>query len=633
MCGVCGVVYRERERQVDAGVIDIMTATISHRGPDLQGVYLQGNVGLGSRRLSIIDLDSGKQPIHNEDKSIWVVFNGEIYNYPELTNSLSRRGHRFYTATDTEVLVHSYEEFGDEFLLHLNGMFALALWDSNRQRLILARDRLGIKPLFYTLQDDALIFGSELKTLLAYPHISRSIDLVALNEYLSFEYVPTPRTIFQGISQLPPGHSLAFHEGKVDIRQYWDVNLARSENLQPKPLGEYEQELLEVLRNAVRKEMVSDVPVGVLLSGGLDSSTVAALMNEVAPGSIKSFSISFDDPSFDESNYARQVARYLHTEHHELTLTPELALELVPKLSKVLDQPLGDSSIIPTFLLSQFTGHHVKVALGGDGGDELFAGYSTLQAHRLVEYYESLLPGFVRHHLVPQLVDQLPVSFDNISLDFKLRRFLEGRGVPTVVRHHLWLGSFNIVQKQKLLQPWTQLREKDTYQVAFEHQRNSRTQEAVNQLLYCDLKLYLEGNILPKVDRASMANSLEVRVPFLNHSLVEYVSTLPHNLKIKGLTTKYILRRAMKGRLPDSVLNRGKKGFNMPVAKWFTGTLRPLIEDLLTPAKLKREGFFNADYVQQLLQEHMSGQRDHRKLLWTLLVFELWYEHWGVSNK
>ncbi len=633
MCGICGVVYEEKERQVNAGVIDIMTATISHRGPDLQGVYLQGNVGLGSRRLSIIDLDSGKQPIHNEDKTIWVIFNGEIYNYRELTNSLAKRGHRFYTATDTEVLVHGYEEFGDEFLLHLNGMFALALWDSNQQRLILARDRLGIKPLFYTLQDDALIFGSELKTLLAYPNVSRSIDLVALNEYLSFEYVPTPRTIFQGISQLPPGHTLSFHQGKIDIQQYWDVNLARSENLQPKPLGEYEQELLEVLRNAVRKEMVSDVPVGVLLSGGLDSSTVAALMSEVAPGSVKSFSISFDDPSFDESNYARQVAHYLHTEHHELTLTPELALELVPKLSKVLDQPLGDSSIIPTFLLSQFTGHHVKVALGGDGGDELFAGYSTLQAHRLVEYYESLLPGFVRHHLVPQLVDRLPVSFDNISLDFKLRRFLGGRGVPIVMRHHLWLGSFNIAQKQKLLQPWTQLREKDTYQVTFEHQRNSRTQEAVNQLLYCDLKLYLEGNILPKVDRASMANSLEVRVPFLNHSLVEYVSTLPHNLKIKGLTTKYILRRAMKGRLPDSVLNRGKKGFNMPVAKWFTGTLRPLIEDLLAPAKLKREGFFNTDYVQQLLQEHMSGQRDHRKLLWTLLVFELWYEHWGVSNK
>jgi asparagine synthase (glutamine-hydrolysing) len=632
MCGICGVVFTEPDRAVDAKLIESMSTTIMHRGPDEQGIYVDGSVGLGSRRLSIIDLEGGRQPIHNEDKTIWVVFNGELYNYPELTNSLSRRGHHFYTYSDTEVIVHAYEEFGDEFLQHLNGMFALALWDSRRQRLVLARDRMGIKPLYYALHDGALIFGSELKTILTYPGIPRLVDLVALNEYLSFEYVPTPRTIFQGISKLPPGHALSFSQGRMQIWQYWDVNLARSENIQPKRLVEYETELAEILKEVVRKEMVSDVPVGVLLSGGIDSSAVAALMSEAAPERVKSFSIRFDDPSFDESHYARQVASHLGTEHYELTLTSKMALDLVPQVGKFLDEPLGDSSFLPTFLLSQFTRNYVKVALGGDGGDELFAGYSTLQAHRLVEYYESLLPGFVRHRLVPSVVDRLPVSFDNISWDFKLRRFIAGRGLPLVVRHHLWLGSFTPAQKQGLLQPWVQLREKDTYQVAFDYQRNSQAKEALNQLLYDDMKLYLEGDILPKVDRASMANSLEVRVPFLNHTLVEYVSGLPHSLKLRGLTTKYILRQVMRDRLPDAILQRGKKGFNMPVAKWLTGSLAPLVRDMLSKERLEREGFFNPAYVQQLVNEHLTGQRDHRKLLWTLLMFELWYEQWGLGG-
>lgn len=629
MCGICGVVYADKERPVEEKLIETMSASILHRGPDEGGLYVHENVGLGSRRLSIIDLAGGQQPIHNETQTVWVVFNGELYNYRELTHSLSRRGHKFYTATDTEVLVHAYEEFGEEFLEYLNGMFAFALWDKRKEKLIIGRDRMGIKPLYYTLQDNALIFGSELKTLLSYPNLSKSIDLVALNEYLSFEYVPTPRSIFQNISKLPPGHALSYQQGKLKVWQYWDINLSRSENIKPKRVKEYQRELIGVLTDAVRKEMVSDVPVGVLLSGGLDSSTIAAIMSEIAPGNVKSFSIRFDDPSFDESNYARLVADHLKTEHYELTLTPNLTLDLVPQLAKFLDEPLGDSSIIPTFLLSQFTRHHVKVALGGDGGDELFAGYSTLQAHRLVEYYERLLPGFVRHKIIPWIVDRIPVSFDNISFDFKLRRFIAGRGIPIIMRHHQWLGSYTVQQKRELLQPWTQLQEKDTYQIAFEHQRNSQAKEELNQLLYCDLKLYLEGDILPKVDRASMANSLEVRVPLLNHTLVEYVAQMPHSLKLRGLTTKYILRQAMKNRLPKEILDRKKKGFNMPVAKWFTGELRPLLEEMLSRERLQREGFFNPDYVQKLLQEHLTQKADHRKLLWTLLVFELWYEHWG----
>jgi asparagine synthase (glutamine-hydrolysing) len=632
MCGICGIIYADWARPVETVLIEAMCRTIVHRGPDDQGVYVQGNVGLGSRRLSIIDLEGGRQPIHNEDETVWIVFNGEIYNYPDLTRLLERRGHRFYTGSDTETIVHAYEEFGDEFLQHLNGMFAFALWDVQRQRLLLARDRTGIKPLYYTQHDGALIFGSELKTILAYPNIPRTIDLVALDEYLSFEYVPSPRTIFQGISKLPPGHALAFAEDQVRTWQYWDINLARSEGVQPKRLSEYEAELLEVLREAVHKEMISDVPIGVLLSGGIDSSAVAALMAEAAPENVKSFSIAFDDPSFDESHHARQVVRYLGTEHHELTLTPKTMLDLVPRIAEFLDEPLGDSSIIPTFLLSQIARQYVKVALGGDGGDELFAGYSTLQAHRLVEYYERLLPGVVRYHLVPWVVDRLPVSFDNISFDFKARRFIAGRGVSLMERHHLWLGSFTPTQKRQLLQPWAQVQEKDTYHVAFDHLHACQAREPLNQLLYCDMKLYLDGDILPKVDRASMANSLEVRVPLLNHTLVEYVAGLPHDLKLHRLTTKYILRRALRGRLPDAILRRGKKGFNMPVAKWLTGPLYPLAEEMFSEERLEREGFFEPTYVRGLLEDHLAGWHDHRKLLWTLLVFQLWYERWGKST-
>jgi asparagine synthase (glutamine-hydrolysing) len=628
MCGISGIIYTDKNRCVERQHLEVMSRSIFHRGPDQGGHYIKENVGLSSRRLSIIDVENGQQPIHNEDKTIWIVLNGELYNYRELKASLIRCGHHFYTETDTEVFVHAYEEFGDEFLEYLNGMFAFAIWDSRQERLLIGRDRMGIKPLHYAVYDQSLIFGSELKAILNYPSFPRNVDLVALNEYLSFEYVPTPRTIFQGISKLPPGHALSYQNGQLKIWKYWDINLTRSENIQLKPIASYQEELLAILRDSVRKEMLSDVPVGVFLSGGLDSSIIAALMSEISPNAVKSFSVRFDDSSFDESQYARQVAHHLQTEHHELTLTPQIAQDIISKIACFSDEPLGDSSLVPSFLLSEFTSHHVKVALGGDGGDELFAGYSTMQAHRLVEYYEMLFPKVVRHNLIPWIVNHLPVSFDNISFDFKLKRFIAGRGFPVIVRHHQWLGSFTVDQKKKLLQPWAQLPEKDTYQVAFDHCHNAKVQESINELLYCDMKLYLEGDILAKVDRASMANSLEVRVPLLNHTMMEYVSQIPHSLKIKGFTTKYILKQAVKDLLPKSILQRGKKGFNMPVAKWLVGPLRTLAEDTFSRDSITQGGLFNPDYVQQLWQEHLHGRKDHRKLLWTLLMFELWRKEW-----
>lgn len=630
MCGICGFVYSDHQRPADSHLAERMCLTLAHRGPDDQGVHAVGNAALGSRRLSIIDLAGGHQPITNEDRTVWVVFNGEIYNYKDLTQLLKRRGHTFSTESDTEVLVHAYEEFGNEFLQHLNGMFALALWDDRRKRLLLARDRTGIKPLYYTQHDGALIFGSEIKALLAYPGVPRSIDLVALNEYLSFEYVPTPRSIFQNIAKLPPGHMLTLDPGEEPhVVQYWDVNLGRSEGIQPKRVADYEHELTSLFHDVVGKEMVSDVPIGVLLSGGIDSSAVAAMMTQLSPGNVKSFSISFDDPSFDESGYARQVAQHLGTEHFDLKLTPATVIDLLPKIGAAMDEPLGDGSLVPTYLLSQFTRSYVKAALGGDGGDELFGGYSTLQAHRLVEYYERLVPGFVRLRVIPRLVDLMPVSYDNISLDFKVRRFISGRGIPPIVRHHRWLGSFTPEQKLQLVQPWVRIQEKDTYDIAYEHLRACRAREPLNQILYADMKLYMEGDILPKVDRASMANSLEVRVPFLNHTLVEYVAKLPHQLKLHGFHTKYLLRQALRGRIPNNILKRGKKGFGMPVAKWLAGPLRPLAEELFSRKRLEDDGFFKPDVVHGLLDDHLNGRCDHRKLLWTLLAFQLWHEHWA----
>lgn len=618
---------------VSASVLDAMCKTLVHRGPDDQGTFVDRHAGLANRRLAIIDLEHGHQPIHNEDQTVWVVFNGEIYNYRDLRMTLERRGHSFYTRSDTEVIVHAYEDFGDEFLEHLNGMFAFALWDATRHRLVLARDRAGIKPLYYALHDGALIFASEAKGILAYPGVPRSVDLVALNEYLSFEYVPSPRTIFSGISKLPPGQAICFQENKMRTWTYWDINLARSENIQRKPLAEYEDELLELLREAVNLEMVSDVPIGVLLSGGIDSSAVAALMVESSPGRIKSFSISFEDPTFDESRYARLVAGRLGTDHHELCLAAKDVVQLLPQIVNSMDEPLGDSSLLPTYVLSRLARQHVKVALGGDGGDELFGGYSTLQAHRLVEYYERLLPSYVRQRVAPRLAELLPTSFNNISVDFKIRRFLLARGVPPAVRHHYWLGSFKPEQKEELLRPWARLTEKDTYDIVFKHLEQCTAQYPMNQLLYCDFKLYLEGGMLPKVDRMSMANSLEIRAPLLNHKLVKYVARIPHELKLRGLTTKYLLRRSLRKHLPAEILRRGKKGFNFPVAKWIAGPLRDLAESLLSPERLSRSGFFDHDYVRMLLDEHMAGRRDHRKLLWTLIAFQLWYERWIEESR
>ncbi len=626
MCGICGIFDPSPDARVEPEVLESMNRALAHRGPDDSGTFVDEGVGLGARRLSIIDVEGGHQPVHNEDRSLWIVYNGEIYNHEKLHALLEKLGHRFYTRTDTEAVVHAYEEFGDECVKYLNGMFAFAIWDARRRRLFIARDRFGIKPLHYAVVGNTLVFGSELKSILKHPGVDRSLDIVALNEYLSFEYVPTPRSIFKNVRKLPPGHTLVFSERGLEIAPYWDISLAKSERRPPVSWREYQEQLRQELRDAVQKEMVSDVPIGVLLSGGVDSSTVLAMMAEARPTDLESFAVAFEEKSFDESRFARRVAESFGSNHHELTVTSGMMAELVPRLMDFLDEPFADSSVVPTYFLSRFAREHVKVVLGGDGGDEIFAGYPTLQAHRLIEYYERWVPFSLRARVVPRIIDALPVSKDNISFDFKAKRFIGGRGVPLASRHHRWLGSFTPQDKAELFVPELRQDEMDTYEIAYAHQRRCDADETMNQLLYMDQKLYLEGDILTKVDRASMASSLEVRVPLLNHRLAEYVAEVPHELKLRRFQTKFLLKKAMKGILPKEILARPKKGFNVPVAYWINSSLKELVRDQLSEEKIKREGFFDATYVQKLVKEHADGTRDHRKLLWTLLVFELWHE-------
>ncbi len=629
MCGIAGAASLAYQQPVTEAVLGGMLAQLQHRGPDDEGIFVDSHVGLGVRRLAIIDVEGGHQPIGNEDGTAWVVLNGEIFNYRSLRSQLEDRGHRFATSSDTEVIVHAYEEWGDSCVERLNGQFAFALWDKSRDHLLLARDRVGIKPLHYTFHDGVLIFGSELKAVLAFPGVPREIDPAALNQYLTYEHVPSPLTIFHNIYKLPPGHILTLGGGGPHLSSYWDLDLSLSEHAAVRPIEEWEDLFHDTLAQAVRMELMSDVPLGVFLSGGIDSSAIAAFMaRELGGPSVESFSIVFDDPSFDESRYAREVAQHLGLHHREQVLTQRMMLELVPSIADTLDEPLGDSSIIPCYLLAQFARQHVTVALGGDGGDEMLAGYSTLQAHRLANIYTKL-PSMLRERIISPLVHMLPVSMNNLSLDFRAKRFVDWASASPAVRHHLWLGSFTPAEKQALLRREVSMAlGGDTFDVAEESYGRSTARDPLNRILYMDTKLYLDTDILTKVDRSSMAHSLEARVPFLNNVMLDLVSQMPLNLKLRGFTRKYLLRRIMKGVLPDDILARPKKGFNIPVAKWFRYELRELLLDTLSPAKIQREGLFSYNAVADLLHDHFTMRRDNRKHLWTLLVFELWYDRW-----
>ncbi len=622
MCGILGFINLDRNHRADERIARRMAEAIVHRGPDDEGFYFKNNVALGMRRLSIIDLETGHQPISNEDDSVWVVFNGEIYNFLDLRQRLVARGHQFRTHSDTEVIVHLYEDHGDDLVDYLNGMFAFALWDERRQRLLVARDRMGEKPLYFTQTAESFIFASELKSLVEHPLVERRVNLLALRKYLQYEFVPSPHTMIEGVHKLRPAHRLIFENGEWRTERYWRLSY-EGERLK---IGEDEavEETRRRLREAVRMRLISDVPLGVLLSGGIDSSSVAELACEAAEGRVKTFSIAFDEKSFDESSYARLVANHLGTEHYERRFTEREMLDIVPEIPRLLDEPLGDGSLIPTFLLSRFTRERVTVALGGDGGDELLAGYPTYAAHRMAGYYRAL-PRFVRKGLIEPAIARLPVSTDNLSFDFKAKRFVQGAALPAGTRHTVWMGSYTAEQQRLLLAPEVLAACPDEQvfdEVRVFDQPNGH--DVVERMMTLDATHYLSECVLFKVDRASMAASLETRAPFLDHTLVEFLAKLPIDLKLRGFTGKYVLKRAMRGRLPQPVINRPKKGFGMPVAKWVKSELRGLVRDTFSPERLRRRGLFNGGYVERLLDEHERGVADHRKLIWTLLMFEMW---------
>src|SRR5438552_1811398 len=635
MCGIYG--YLSPTGTIDPSILRRMGHPLKHRGPDDEGEVIldssEVSVGLGHKRLSIIDLSpAGKQPMANEDETIWITFNGEIYNFREIRKELEGKGHKFRSHSDTEVIVNLYEELGTKCLERLNGMFAFALWDAKQKSLFLARDRTGKKPLHYCVHRGHFLFASEIKALLQHPLVSREIDLKSLNKYLAYEYVPAPNSIFKAIKKLEPGYCLLFRGGAAVTSQYWDIPM-EDYPISDRTEAQYIDELKELLERAVTARLeAADVPVGLFVSGGLDSGVVAAIARK-AKETLECFSIGFEETSFDESRYAQQVARSLGIKHHLKVFRAQEMLHMVERLPEILDEPLADPSILPLYLLSQFAAEHMKVVLSGDGGDELFAGYQTYQAHKLVTFYDAL-PGFVKES-VKAFAFRLPVSHKYLSLDFKIKQFLKGVGVSSEVRFFLWRGAFSNVERHALLRPEVrrELQNENAYEEIYRYVRKSGLTKELERILYLSMKLYLQDNNLMTVDRASMANGLEVRSPLLDRDVVDFVCRLPMEYKLNGLKTKYILKKVAEDLLPRNVVYRKKKGFGVPLAKWLTGELREFMLDYLSQERIERQGIFHYPCVRQLIDEQLTMKKDNRELLWTLLVFQTWYERYVESAR
>jgi asparagine synthase (glutamine-hydrolysing) len=627
MCGIAGFAGQtlrgaahEREH---AHLLDRMCRIIKHRGPDDQGMMVRGAIALGMRRLSIIDLAGGHQPISNETGDVTVVFNGEIYNYRDLQRELEARGHQFQTHSDTETIVHAYEEYGPACVEHFRGMFALALWDEKKRSLFLARDRAGKKPLYYTLtKQGTLVFGSELKSLLQHPEVTREVNAVALDAYFTLGYVPDPLSIYQGIYKLAPGHYLCFADGAIKIKQYWDFSYdaedvtrragATAEN--------YLEELRALLDEAVRVRLVSDVPLGAFLSGGIDSSAVVGLMARNMSQPVKTFSIGFHEDSFNELKYARIAARHFGTEHQEFIVTPDIC-DIVDELAWHFDEPFADSSAIPTYMVSKLARAHVTVILSGDGGDELFAGYTRYVTDRRRGQF-ALLPRLVRQQLMQPISQRLPHGawgrnyLYNVALD-PLERYLDSVSVFTSLnKHSLYTVDFQ-----------AQLRAGDSSYPSFQdYAARIGSNHPLDALLYIDSKTYLPGDILTKVDRMSMAASLEARAPLLDHKLIEFVTRIPAGLKMKGSETKHIFKQAIADFVPPEILHRPKQGFGVPIQQWINQQLRGRIRETLTGARAQSRGLVEARYVNLLLDEHERNRRDHSTQLWALFMLELWQQ-------
>ena len=622
MCGITGIFDIRGRRDVPRPLLERMNETQHHRGPDEGGIHLEPGIGLGHRRLSIIDLSTGQQPLYNEDGTVCVVFNGEIYNYQELISELQALGHVFHTRSDTEVIVHAWEAWGAESVKRFRGMFAFALWDRNRETLFLARDRLGVKPLYYaTLPDGVLLFGSELKSLVAHPGLQRDLDPFAIEEYFALGYVPEPRTIYRGARKLPPAHTLVVRRGQPvpEPREYWDVSFTLDSRLSE---ADACAELMDRLRESVKLRMISEVPLGAFLSGGVDSSAVVAIMAGLSAEPVSTCSISFNDPAYDETKYAQLVAERYATRHFVDAVESE-DFDLIDELAALYDEPYADSSAIPTYRVCQLARRHVTVALSGDGGDESFGGYRRYRLHLMEERMRRPLPMGVRRpvfgllgHLYPK-ADWAPRVFrakttfqalarDSVQAYFHSISVLRDDLRPTLYSQSLMreLGGYSAIQ------------------VFERHASRVQVEDPLALIQYIDLKTYLVGDINTKVDRASMAHSLEVREPLMDHPLVEWLATLPSSLKLRAGEGKYVFKRAMEPLLPRDVLHRQKMGFAVPLAKWFRGPLRERVRTTVLNGRLAETGLFNLRTLKQLVEQHESGVRDHSAPLWSVLMFD-----------
>jgi asparagine synthase (glutamine-hydrolysing) len=623
MCGICGLVSLDGSSSPDRAALAAMNETMAHRGPDSEGTLVDGPVGLAVRRLSIIDLEGGDQPIGNEDRRVQVVQNGEIYNYRELRAGLERRGHRFSTRSDTEVLVHLYEERGPRFVDALRGMFALALWDSRQRRLVLARDRFGIKPLYYRIAGPTLSFGSELKALLSVPGFEREVDLDALEAFLAFNSIPAPLTIFSGVRKLPPGHILTWDGREPQVTRYARPCPVAAEDVRSEGDEELAAELRERLRDSVRAHLIADVPVGVLLSGGVDSSALTALAASESSERVSTFSIGFAETSFDELSAARVVAERYGTDHHELVIRPDAA-ELLPRLVEAFDEPFADSSALPTYLVSELAAGSVKVALSGEGGDELFGGYYTYVADQIAP---RLAPAA---RALRGVVERLPSSSAKVSLDYKAKRFVRGAHLPPLERHHAWKEIFSSDARAELV---ARRRDGisnplDLYRARYQETEGA---EPLARLQDLDLGIYLVDDLLVKTDRASMAHSLEARVPFCDPAVAELALALPTSKKVRGLAKKRLLRRAVAPLLPWSIARARKQGFSVPMAAWLRGELEPFARQVLAAETVGRQGYLRPDHVSRLIDAHVAGREDLSRQIWGLMAFTLWVERYASS--
>ena len=628
MCGIAGEVSFGAPPDVDA--VRRATRCLAHRGPDAEGFFVEGPAALGHRRLSVVDLATGDQPMQRD--GIALAFNGECYDFWTLRDELRALGHTFATRSDTEVVLVAYLQWGEAFVERVQGMFALALWDTRQRKLVLARDRLGKKPLYYSQQGQRLVFGSELKAFYAHGGVPRELSPEALVQYLACEYVPAPLSILKSVAKLPAAHVAVFDAAGLRVRRYWSLPAFGSEKFTPGMEHEAAREVLRLLDRAVEKRLVADVPVGVFLSGGVDSTAIAALASRHKQP-LRTFSIGFHEESFDESPWAALAAERLGTQHSLEKFSGQDCVDLLPAAVQQLDEPFADPSFLPTLLLSRFTRKHVTVALAGDGGDELFAGYDPFLAHRPAALF-ARVPRALRA-FVSAAVAQLPSSSKNMSLDFRLKQFLRGVDARPSLRHQSWIASFLPGELPALLQP--EWRGFATEEVAFrqvldEAEAGGARRGSVDEALRFYLTRYLADDILVKADRASMAASLELRAPFLDTALVEYAARLPVRLKVSMLRTKVVLKQALQGVVPEEILGRSKKGFGIPVAAWIRGPMRPLFEELLGERALRNGGVFEPAPVRALLKAHLDGRADHRKPLWTLLMFQLWQQKYGAES-